>query len=83
MKAWVDIYLLSMRNKLVTSSKSKFGYVAAGLDALRPWIVMNPDHGYDGRTPEPSYERGRVTLFLRISQIIRISIDLVHQYLRY
>ncbi|CAN0862778.1 Galactoside 2-alpha-L-fucosyltransferase [Linum grandiflorum] len=58
MKAWADIYLLSMSNKLVTSSKSTFGYVAAGLGALRPWIVMNPDPEHGGATPEPSCERG-------------------------
>ncbi|CAN0881339.1 Probable fucosyltransferase 9 [Linum grandiflorum] len=47
-----------MSNKLLTSSKSKFGYVAAGLGALRSWIVMNPDPEHGGRTPEPSCERG-------------------------
>ncbi|CAN1814579.1 Galactoside 2-alpha-L-fucosyltransferase [Linum perenne] len=61
MKAWVDIYLLSMSNVLVTSSMSTFGYVAAGLGGLKPWIVMNPDPEHGGKIPEPSCERGMNT----------------------
>ncbi|CAN0919132.1 Galactoside 2-alpha-L-fucosyltransferase [Linum grandiflorum] len=40
MTAWVDIYLLSMSHVLVTTSMSTFGYVAAGLGGIRPWMLM-------------------------------------------
>ncbi|KAH7850608.1 hypothetical protein Vadar_000387 [Vaccinium darrowii] len=36
-KAWAEMYLLSMTDKLVTSSWSTFGYVAQGLGGLKPW----------------------------------------------
>jgi len=39
MKAWVDMYLLSLSDVLVTSSLSTFGYVAQGLGNLRPWLL--------------------------------------------
>ncbi|KAK7319494.1 hypothetical protein RJT34_04215 [Clitoria ternatea] len=39
MKAWVDMYLLSLSDKLVTTSQSTFGYVANGLGHLRPWLL--------------------------------------------
>ncbi|KDP40580.1 hypothetical protein JCGZ_24579 [Jatropha curcas] len=39
MKAWVEMYLLSMSDVLVTSGFSTFGYVAQGLGGLRPWIL--------------------------------------------
>eukprot|EP00258_Populus_trichocarpa_P043266 XP_024459285.1 probable fucosyltransferase 7 [Populus trichocarpa] len=38
MKAWADIYLLSLCDVLVTSTSSTFGYVAHGLAGLKPWI---------------------------------------------
>ncbi|CAI0421152.1 unnamed protein product [Linum tenue] len=43
MKAWADMYLLSMSDVLVTSGMSTFGYVAAGIGGVRPWIVTFPD----------------------------------------
>lgn len=39
MKAWAEIYLLSLTDTLVSSSWSTFGYVARGLGGLKPWIV--------------------------------------------
>ncbi|WJX42640.1 hypothetical protein P8452_29849 [Trifolium repens] len=39
MKAWVDMYLLSLSDVLVTTSLSTFGYVAQGLGNLRPWLL--------------------------------------------
>ncbi|CAN1757842.1 Fucosyltransferase 2 [Linum perenne] len=59
MKAWVDMYLLSLSNVLVTSSMSTFGYVAAGLGGIRPWIVMFPRDFIDGESelPEPACVR--------------------------
>lgn len=48
MKAWVDMYLLSLSDVLVTTSLSTFGYVAQGLGNLRPWllykIISNDTH---------------------------------------
>ncbi|CAL1399970.1 unnamed protein product [Linum trigynum] len=57
MKAWMDIYLLSMSDVLVTSSMSTFGYVAAGIAGVRPWIVMIPDPYHPRGADEPSCER--------------------------
>ncbi|CAI0421258.1 unnamed protein product [Linum tenue] len=48
MMAWVDIYLLSLCDVLVTSGWSTFGYVAQGLGGLRPWILQIPDTKYGG-----------------------------------
>ncbi|CAL1377062.1 unnamed protein product [Linum trigynum] len=45
MKALVEIYLLSMCDKLVISSKSTFGYVAQGLGDTRAWMLRRPGHG--------------------------------------
>jgi xyloglucan fucosyltransferase len=42
MKAWVDMYLLSLSDVLVTTSQSTFGYVAKALGNSRPWILYNP-----------------------------------------
>ncbi|KAJ6702406.1 2-ALPHA-L-FUCOSYLTRANSFERASE putative-RELATED [Salix koriyanagi] len=42
MKAWADIYLLSLCDVLVTSTWSTFGYVAHGLAGLKPWIWQMP-----------------------------------------
>ncbi|EEF36817.1 probable fucosyltransferase 7 isoform X1 [Ricinus communis] len=39
MKAWAEIYLLSLSDVLVTSAWSTFGYVAQGLGGLKPWIL--------------------------------------------
>ncbi|XP_057454072.1 probable fucosyltransferase 8 [Lotus japonicus] len=39
-KAWVDMYLLSLSDVLVTTSLSTFGYVAQGLGNLRPWLLQ-------------------------------------------
>ncbi|XP_027343465.1 galactoside 2-alpha-L-fucosyltransferase-like [Abrus precatorius] len=39
MKAWTEIYLLSLCDVLVTSSRSTFGYVAQSLGGLKPWIL--------------------------------------------
>ncbi|XP_075521236.1 LOW QUALITY PROTEIN: galactoside 2-alpha-L-fucosyltransferase-like [Primulina tabacum] len=43
-KALTEIYLLSLTDKLVTSSWSTFGYVAQGLGGLKPWIIYKPDN---------------------------------------
>jgi xyloglucan fucosyltransferase len=53
-KAWAEMYLLSLTDKLVTSGWSTFGYVAQGLGGLRPWIMFRPEN----RTvPDPSCRR--------------------------
>ncbi|KAJ1410024.1 Xyloglucan fucosyltransferase [Sesbania bispinosa] len=39
MKAWTEMYLLSLSDVLVTTSLSTFGYVAQGLGNLRPWLL--------------------------------------------
>ncbi|KAJ6326113.1 hypothetical protein OIU78_013245 [Salix suchowensis] len=39
MKAWAEMYLLSMSDVLVTSGCSTFGYVAQGLGGLKPWVL--------------------------------------------
>ncbi|KAJ7947665.1 Galactoside 2-alpha-L-fucosyltransferase-like protein [Quillaja saponaria] len=39
MKAWAEIYLLSLCDVLVTSSESTFGYAAQSLGGLKPWIL--------------------------------------------
>ncbi|KAJ6702987.1 2-ALPHA-L-FUCOSYLTRANSFERASE putative-RELATED [Salix viminalis] len=39
MKAWAEMYLLSMSDVLVTSGWSTFGYVAQGLGGLKPWVL--------------------------------------------
>ncbi|XP_028781029.1 fucosyltransferase 2-like isoform X1 [Neltuma alba] len=39
MKAWTEMYLLSLCDKLVTTSLSTFGYVAQGLGGLKPWLL--------------------------------------------
>ncbi|XP_050234137.1 galactoside 2-alpha-L-fucosyltransferase-like [Mercurialis annua] len=43
MKAWAEIYLLSLSDVLVTSGWSTFGYVAQGLGGLKPWILFKID----------------------------------------
>ncbi|KAF7843183.1 fucosyltransferase 2-like isoform X1 [Senna tora] len=39
MKAWTEMYLLSLCDELVTTSLSTFGYVAQGLGGLKPWLL--------------------------------------------
>ncbi|CAI9112085.1 OLC1v1012462C1 [Oldenlandia corymbosa var. corymbosa] len=50
MKALTDIYLLSLTDKLVTSSISTFGYVAQSLGGLKPWILHRPEE-YNASNP--------------------------------
>ncbi|GFP87464.1 galactoside 2-alpha-l-fucosyltransferase [Phtheirospermum japonicum] len=53
-KAWAEMYLLSLMDKLVTSSWSTFGYVAQGLGGDKPWILYKPEN----RTaPDPPCRR--------------------------
>ncbi|CAN0843586.1 Probable fucosyltransferase 8, partial [Linum grandiflorum] len=59
-KALVEIYLLSMCEKLVISSKSTFGYVAQGLGDTKAWILRRPGHGASDPcvrdlSPEPCF----------------------------
>ncbi|XP_068325758.1 galactoside 2-alpha-L-fucosyltransferase-like [Pyrus communis] len=49
-KAWVEMYLLSLCDMLVTSAQSTFGYVAQGLGGLKPWILYKPENR---TTPDP------------------------------
>ncbi|XP_071728293.1 galactoside 2-alpha-L-fucosyltransferase-like [Rutidosis leptorrhynchoides] len=44
-KALAEMYLLSLSDKLITSSFSTFGYVAQGLGGLNPWILYHPKNG--------------------------------------
>nr|GEV07920.1 galactoside 2-alpha-L-fucosyltransferase-like [Tanacetum cinerariifolium] len=44
-KAWVEMFLLSLMDKLITSPLSTFGYVAQGLGGLKPWILHKPENG--------------------------------------
>ncbi|XP_051115981.1 galactoside 2-alpha-L-fucosyltransferase-like [Andrographis paniculata] len=44
-KAWAEMYLLGMMDKLVTSSWSTFGYVAQGVGGVRPWILTKAENG--------------------------------------
>ncbi|XP_065866578.1 galactoside 2-alpha-L-fucosyltransferase-like [Euphorbia lathyris] len=48
-KAWVEMYLLSLSDELVTSAGSTFGYVAQGLGDLRPWILHRPENWMNSR----------------------------------
>ncbi|KAL6009070.1 Galactoside 2-alpha-L-fucosyltransferase [Asimina triloba] len=43
-KAWAEMYLLSLTDVLVTSSWSTFGYVAQGLGGKKPWILYKPEN---------------------------------------
>ncbi|KAJ9129228.1 hypothetical protein P3X46_001708 [Hevea brasiliensis] len=54
MKAWAEIYLLSLSDVLVTSAWSTFGYVAQGLGGLKPWILYKTD---DKTIPNPPCRR--------------------------
>ncbi|XP_057472933.1 galactoside 2-alpha-L-fucosyltransferase-like isoform X2 [Actinidia eriantha] len=53
-KAWAEMYLLSLTDKLVTSSRSTFGYVAQGLGGLKPWILVKP---VNETAPDPPCQR--------------------------
>lgn len=44
MKAWAEIYLLSLSDVMVTSAWSTFGYVAQGLSGLKPWLLFKPEN---------------------------------------
>ncbi|MCD7466038.1 hypothetical protein HAX54_002362 [Datura stramonium] len=44
-KAWAEMYLLSLTDKLVTSAWSTFGYVAYSLGGLKPWILYKFENG--------------------------------------
>lgn len=59
MKAWVDMYLLSLSDELVTTYQSTFGYVAKGLGNSKPWILYNPANSMEicerEFTMEPCY----------------------------
>ncbi|XP_061373096.1 probable fucosyltransferase 8 [Gastrolobium bilobum] len=54
MKAWTEIYLLSLCDVLVTSSLSTFGYVAQSLGGLKPWVLYKLQ---DKNIPDPSCVR--------------------------
>ncbi|KAK2432316.1 putative fucosyltransferase [Trifolium repens] len=42
LKAWVEMYLLSLTDVLVTTHQSSFGYVAKALGNSIPWIFYKP-----------------------------------------
>ncbi|KAL6635187.1 hypothetical protein ACP70R_027858 [Stipagrostis hirtigluma subsp. patula] len=44
MKAWAEIYLLSLSDIMVTSAWSTFGYVAQGLSGLKTWLMFKPEN---------------------------------------
>uniref|UniRef100_A0A0D9WN68 Fucosyltransferase n=1 Tax=Leersia perrieri TaxID=77586 RepID=A0A0D9WN68_9ORYZ len=54
-KAWAEIYLLSLTDKLVTSGWSTFGYVAQGLGGLTPWVMHKPEN--ESAVPSPPCRR--------------------------
>ncbi|KAG9451363.1 hypothetical protein H6P81_011328 [Aristolochia fimbriata] len=54
MKAWAEMYLLSLTDTLITSPWSTFGYVAQGLAGLKPWIMFKPENR---TTPDPPCRR--------------------------
>ncbi|KAI9111911.1 hypothetical protein K1719_017601 [Acacia pycnantha] len=49
-KAWAEMYLLSLTDVLVTSAWSTFGYVAQGLRGLKPLIMFKHENR---RVPNP------------------------------
>ena len=55
-KAWTEIYLLSLCDALVTSPKSTFGYVAHSLGGLKPWILQR---AYGETIPDPPCRRAK------------------------
>lgn len=61
-KAWAEMYLLSLTDKLVTSGWSTFGYVAYSLGGLKPWILYKFQNGtvhnppcFRAKSLEPCY----------------------------
>ncbi|MCD9560526.1 hypothetical protein HAX54_019223 [Datura stramonium] len=50
-KALEEMYLLSLSDKLVTSRRSTFGYVAQGLGGLKPWIIYKIDQNRIAHNP--------------------------------
>ncbi|XP_057453347.1 galactoside 2-alpha-L-fucosyltransferase-like isoform X2 [Lotus japonicus] len=53
-KAWTEIYLLSLCDALITSSKSTFGYVAHSLGGMKPWLLRR---AYGETIPDPPCKR--------------------------
>ncbi|XP_054782030.1 galactoside 2-alpha-L-fucosyltransferase-like [Prosopis cineraria] len=53
MKAWTEMYLLSLCDVLVTSSYSTFGYVAQSLGGLKPWILNRTFGGEEVPSSDP------------------------------
>ncbi|ESQ35414.1 hypothetical protein EUTSA_v10007297mg [Eutrema salsugineum] len=53
-KALAEMYLLSLTDKIVTSARSTFGYVAHSLGGLKPWLLYQPTRG---KTPNPPCAR--------------------------
>ncbi|CAH2037806.1 unnamed protein product [Thlaspi arvense] len=49
-KALAEMYLLSLTDKIVTSARSTFGYVAHSLGGLKPWLLYQPK---DATAPDP------------------------------
>ncbi|KAG7583911.1 Xyloglucan fucosyltransferase [Arabidopsis suecica] len=49
-KALAEMFLLSLTDNIVTSSRSTFGYVAYSLGALKPWLLYLPK---DLTAPDP------------------------------
>ena len=56
MKAWAEMYLLSLTDVLVTSAWSTFGYVAQGLGGMKPWILVKAENQ---TMPMPACWRGQ------------------------
>ncbi|CAD5318571.1 unnamed protein product [Arabidopsis thaliana] len=49
-KALAEMYLLSLTDNIVASSRSTFGYVAYSLGGLKPWLLYLPN---DNKAPDP------------------------------
>ncbi|BFI28162.1 xyloglucan fucosyltransferase [Marchantia polymorpha subsp. ruderalis] len=56
LKAWADIYLLSLSDVLLTSGWSTFGYSAQALAGVSPWILPRST---DGQVPNPVCVKAR------------------------
>ncbi|KAL2608646.1 hypothetical protein R1flu_027219 [Riccia fluitans] len=55
-KAWAEIYLLSLSDSLITSGWSTFGYAAHALAGIRPWILFGV---VDDQVPDPPCVRAK------------------------
>ncbi|KAL2643035.1 hypothetical protein R1flu_010622 [Riccia fluitans] len=55
-KAWAEIYLLSLSDSLITSGWSTFGYAAQALAGVRPWILLKSE---DDQVPDPPCVRAK------------------------